>query len=283
MRRAVNHLFTVVMIAGALLTLAVIGTVIGLVLFKGAPALSVQFFLEQVRSVGAEGGIFYQLIGTMILICTAAVIAVPIATGVGLFHQLYLRSPRARRSLEATLHSLNGVPSIVFGLFGLAIFVQMLDMKKSWLTGGILLAIMILPTVTVAFMEKVRAIPVATVEAAFGLGLRKNQIARTILLPQGVSGLVTGTLLGLARAAGETAPIMFTAVIFAGATVPTGIVDSPVLALPYHIFIMAQDSFDPAMTRNMWGSAVVLLMLVTLLSLVALPLRMRIHEEARRV
>jgi phosphate transport system permease protein len=108
-------------------------------------------------------------------------------------------------------------------------------------------------------------------------------VAWSLLLPHGAAGLVTGTLLGLARAAGETAPIMFTAVIFAGATIPNGIVDSPVLALPYHIFILAQDSFDPAMTQNMWGSAIVLLMLVTALSLVALPLRLRIHEEARRV
>jgi phosphate transport system permease protein len=273
----------IVTAAGAAVALTVIATVIGLVAFRGAPALSWQFFAEQVRSVGAEGGIFYQLAGTIILIVTATLIAVPIAAGFGLFQQLYLTSGRARRGLDAVLHALNGIPSIVFGLFGLALFVQMFGMKKSWLTGGILLGIMILPTVTVAFVEKLRAISSASVEAAFGLGLRRNQVAWSVLLPQGAAGLVTGTLLGLARAAGETAPIMFTAVIFAGATVPHGIVDSPVLALPYHIFILAQDSFDPAMTKNMWGSAIVLLLLVTALSLIALPLRLRIHEEARRV
>lgn len=283
MRRAADRLFVFVATAGAVLALTVIATVVGLVIFRGAPALSWRFFLEQVRSVGAEGGIFYQLVGTGILIATAGAIAVPIAAGVGLYHQLYLRSHRKRRALEALLHALNGIPSIVFGLFGLAFFVQLLNMRKSWLAGGLLLAMMILPTVTVAFLERLRAIPPASVEAAFGLGLRRNQVAWSLLLPHGAAGLVTGTLLGLARAAGETAPIMFTAVIFAGATIPTGVVDSPVLALPYHIFILAQDSFDPAMTRNMWGSAIVLLMLVTVLSLVALPLRLRIHEEARRV
>ena len=282
-RRLTDRLFTLFAAAGAAAALLIITTVVGLVLLRGAPALSWEFLSEQARLVGAEGGIVYQLLGTVILIITAGAIAVPIAAGVGLYHQMYVRSDRGRRSLEALLHALNGIPSIVFGLFGLAFFVQLLGMKKSWLAGGIILAMMILPTVTVAFLEKLRAIPAASIEAAFGLGLRRNHIAWSLLLPQGAAGLVTGTLLGLARAAGETAPIMFTAVIFAGATVPNGIVDSPVLALPYHIFILAQDSFDPAMTTNMWGSAIVLLMLVITLSLVALPLRLRIHEEARRV
>ncbi|HVS31165.1 MAG TPA: phosphate ABC transporter permease PstA [Thermoanaerobaculia bacterium] len=283
MRRLGDRLFTLFAGAGAAVALLVIATVVGLVVFRGAGAISWRFFFEQSRAVGAEGGVLYHLAGTFILIATAGMIALPVAAGVGLYHQLYLRSDRGRRSLEALLHALNGIPSIVFGLFGLAFFVQLLGMRKSWLAGGILLAMMILPTVTVAFLEKLRAIPPASVEAAFGLGLRRNHIAWSLLLPQGAAGLVTGTLLGLARAAGETAPIMFTAVIFAGATVPRGIVDSPVLALPYHIFVLAQDSFDPAMTTNMWGSAIVLLMLVITLSLIALPLRLRIHEEARRV
>lgn len=283
MRMTLDRLFTAACLAGTAVALTAILTVVGLVIFRGAPAISWHFFTEQVRSVGAEGGISYQIIGTMILISTAALISVPIATGVGLYHQLYLTSQRKRRSLDGVLYALNGIPSIVFGLFGLTFFVQALGMKKSWLTGGILLAIMILPTVTVAFVEKLRAIPPATIEAAFGLGLRRSDIARSILLPQGAAGLVTGALLGLARAAGETAPIMFTAVIFAGATLPKGVVDSPVLALPYHIFVLAQDSFDPAMTEKMWGSAIVLLMLVMALSLIALPLRLKIHEEARRV
>jgi phosphate transport system permease protein len=141
---------------------------------------------------------------------------------------------------------------------------------------------MILPTVTIAFVEKLRAIPRRTIEAAAGLGLDRGRMVNAVLIPQAASGLVTGTLLGLARAAGETAPIMFTAVIFSGASIPRGVVDSPVLALPYHIFVLAQDAFDPAVVQNVWGTAVVLLLVVVTLSLVALPLRLRIHEEARR-
>src|SRR5688572_8672991 len=97
---------------------------------------------------------------------------------------------------------------------------------------------------------------------------------------QSWGGLITGSLLGLARAAGETAPIMFTATIFAGATFPHGIKENPVLSLPYHIFILAQDSFDPSVGTKLWGTALTLLGLTMLLSLLALPLRLKSHEEA---
>lgn len=282
MRRLLDRLFTVATALAALTAIGVLLTVVGLVAARGAGAISWTFLTEQIRSVGAEGGIFYQLVGTLILITTAALVAVPVAAGTAIALVLYVPAGRPRRALEGTLHALNGVPSIVFGLFGLAFFFQLLGLKKSWLAGGLLLAMMIVPTIAVAFLEKLRAIPASTVEAAIGLGLSPGALVTTVLMPQAASGLVTGTLLGLARAAGETAPIMFTAVIFAGATVPKGVVDSPVLALPYHIFVMAQDSFDPRVAEKVWGTAIVLLGLVLLLSLLALPVRLRIHEEARR-
>ncbi|MDB5296277.1 MAG: transporter permease, partial [Phycisphaerales bacterium] len=183
--------------------------------------------------------------------------------------------------LGLLLYTLNGVPSILFGLLGLIVFVKGLGWGKSWLVGGVLLGIMILPTVTVALVERIKGVPGRYVEAAAGLGMTRSQIVRSVILPQSAGGLATGLLLGLARAAGETAPIMFTATIFAGATVPRGVVESPVLSLPYHIFILAQDSFDPAVPGKVWGSATVLLGLVFLLSLAALPVRLRAHEEAR--
>lgn len=280
-RRLRDRLFTAVVTGAALAAVGVLLVVVGLVVARGASAISWTFLTEQVRSVGAEGGIFFQVVGTLILIATAAVLAVPVGTGTALAIALYA-PPGLRRPLEGALHVLNGIPSIVFGLFGLALFVQLLGLGKSWLSGGLLLGLMIVPTVSVAFLEKLRAIPVATLEAASGLGLSRGALVTTVLLPQAASGLVTGTLLGLARAAGETAPILFTAVIFAGATVPRGVADSPVLALPYHIFVMAQDSFDPRVAEKVWGAAIVLLGIVLALSLLALPARLRIHEEARR-
>ncbi len=280
MRRASNILFPALCGLCAWLACALLFGLVFVIAQRGVPALSWTFFTEQIRQVGSAGGIFYNLIGTLILIAAALAICAPIATGLALTHAVYLTSERTKSRLGLFLYTLNGIPSIVFGIFGFIVFVKFLGWGKSWLTGGILLALMILPTVTVALIERIQALPKKYLEAAAGLGLRESQIVWSVILPQSWSGLITGALLGLARAAGETAPIMFTATIFAGATVPHGVRESPVLSLPYHIFILAQDSFDPAVGAKLWGSALVLLALVFALSIVALPMRLRLHDEA---
>ncbi len=281
-RKLLNRLLPLATGLCALCSGGVLLLIVAAILFRGLPALSWRFLTEQIRLVGAEGGIFFNLVGTLILLGTALVIVVPPALAIALTHSVYFTDrPRARRGLGLFLQVLNGVPSILFGIFGLIVFVGYFNLGKSWLTGGVLLGIMILPTVTVALIERMEALPRRYVEAAAGLGLTRTQIIRAVVLPQSLGGLVTGAMLGLARAAGETAPIMFTATIFAGATVPHGLRESPVLSLPYHIFNLAQDSFDPGVRQKVWATAIVLLGLVFTLSLFALPLRLRIHDEAR--
>ena len=264
----------------ALIACGILATIVGTIVAKGFPAVSWQFLTEQIRLVGADGGIFYNLVGTLILLASALTVSAPLAIGTALVVGFYLRDERWRRRFQLLLYVLNSLPSLLFGLFGFIVFVKFLGWGKSWLTGGVLLGLMILPTVTVALLERLRAVPARYLEAAAGLGLRPSQIVWSVLWPQSVGGWITGSLLGLARAAGETAPIMFTATIFAGATLPGGIKESPVLSLPYHIFVLAQDSFDPSVGPKVWGTAVVLLGLVFALSLIALPLRLRLHEEA---
>lgn len=247
---------------------------------RGWSAISWHFFTEQIKLVGAAGGIYHNIIGTGILITTAFVVSAPISLALALLHGVYLRSAKWKKRLTLMLYLVNGMPSILFGILGLIVFVKFLGLGKSWFSGGVLLGFIILPTVTVALIERITSIPKTYLDAAAGLGLRQSQMIRSVILPQSLGGLVTGSLLGLARAAGETAPIMFTATIFAGATFPTAIKESPVLSLPYHIFVLAQDSFDSAVDEKIWGTATALLIIVFTLSLIALPARLKIHEEA---
>lgn len=280
MRRTKDRAFKLLAGACAFVACGVLFLIAFAIAFRGLPAISWQFFTEQIRLVGAAGGIFYNLLGTFILIGTALLISAPVAVGLALVHGVYVHDHRRREKLTMLLYLLNGVPSILFGLFGFVVFVKFFGWGKSWLTGGILLGMLILPTVTVALVERIASLPSQYVDAAAGLGLNQAQIVWSVILPQSLGGLFTGSLLGLARAAGETAPIMFTATIFAGATIPHGIKENPVLSLPYHIFILAQDSFDPSVEAKLWGTALTLLGLALFLSLCALPLRLKIHEEA---
>lgn len=282
MRHTFDRLFVWAMVACGLAVISIVGFLIGALVWKGGSAVSWQFLTEQVRLVGAAGGIFYNIVGTLILIATAWLVAAPLSTGLALCHSVYVRSHRIREALWLVLSMLNSVPSILFGLFGLIVFVKFLGWGKSWLIGGILLGWMMIPIVALSLIERIQALPKAYVEAGAALGLSRSQIVRSVILPQCAGGLITGSLLGLARVAGETAPIMFTATIFAGANIPHGIHESPVLSLPYHIFVLSQDSFDPAVSSKVWGAALVLLALVMALSLIALPARLKIHEEARK-
>lgn len=282
MRRVLDRLFWLAAATGAALALAAFVVVAGAILVRAWPALSWRFLIEPSSQGGAGGGVLWQLVGTAVLVATALAFALPVSTGLALLIEVY-SSARVARRLRLGVYVANGIPSIVFGLFALAVFSKTLGWGKSWLAGGLVLGLMILPTVTVALAERMAAIPARYREAAAGLGLSPSQIVRAVILPMSRGGLVTGALLGLARAAGETAPILFAAAVFSGATLPAGIVESPVLALPYHIFVLAQDSLDPAATPRLWGAAAVLLALAVTASAVALPARLAAHEEARRV
>jgi phosphate transport system permease protein len=281
MRRLKNLLLFVVCATCALISCGALLLVVGLIMVRGLPAISWHFLTEQIRLVGAAGGIFYNAIGTLILTGTALTACAPLALGTGLLCGVYLRNSPWRNRLSVLLYVLNGVPSILFGIIGFIIFVKFFDWGKSWLTGGLLLGFMIVPTASIAFVERIEAIPPKYVEAACGLGMRTSQTIWSVVVPQSLSGLMSGSLLGLARAAGEVAPIMFTATIFAGATVPHGIRESPVLSLPYHIFVLAQDSFDQSINEKLWATAGILVGIVFLLSILALPIRLRLHEEGR--
>ncbi|MDX1501323.1 MAG: ABC transporter permease subunit [Thermoanaerobaculia bacterium] len=277
MRRAVDRLFRLGAALCAVGSIAALAVIVTAIARRGAPALGWRLLAPS----GDPESVLYQLLGTLILIATALAVALPAATALALLQTVYLAGARARRRLALCLYALNGVPSILFGIFGLIVFVKLLGWGKSWLAGGLLLAMMIVPTLTVAIAERIDALPRKYLAAAAGLGLPRGRVVWSVILPHSVVGMISGSLLGLGRAAGETAPILFTAAVFSGVRLPDGIRESPVLALPYHIFVLAQDSFDPAAGSRLWGAAAVLLLLTLAASLLALPGRLAAREEAR--
>jgi phosphate transport system permease protein len=281
MRRWIDGAF---LLATAVCAVTVCAVLVGLVvtiLVRALPVLHLDLLTQQMAEAGAAGGIRYELLGTLILMVTALAVSTLLSVALALTKTIYIGSPRLQRWIALGLYTINGMPSIVFGIVGMAFFMGVLGWAKSWLSGGILLGLMILPTMSVALIERIESLPRQYTEAAASLGLSRSQIVWSVVLPQSASGLLSGSLLGLARAAGETAPIMFTAAVFSGATLPQGIRESPVVALPYHIFVLAQDSFQEGAEARLWGATFVLLALVFILSLVALPARLAVHEEAK--
>ncbi|MBW3650375.1 MAG: ABC transporter permease subunit [Actinobacteria bacterium] len=253
---------TLVLVAGIFVVLAV----------RGRAALDPQFWWRE--AIGASGGgIRNQLAGTALLVSVAGLLAAPVGLGLGLVTAEYAR-PAAARWLRTLTLTLGGVPSILLGLWGYWLFSTRLGWGRSWLAGSIVLAVVALPPVVVAVAAGVAALPAERREAALALGLRRDQLVRSVLVPHALPGMVTGLLLGLARSAGETAPLLFTAAVFSGAPMlPGAVADSPVAALPTHIFTLAQDAADPSALDAAWGAAVALIVVAGLLVLAAVPAR----------
>jgi len=268
-------------LVGALgVTLLLVAAIVVVVVLRGAAALHPSFWWS--TSVGGSGGgIRNQLAGTAVLVVGAGMLAAPVGLGLGLVMSEYGGPALARWLRSATL-ILGGVPSILLGLWGYWLFNIQLGWGRSWLTGSILLALVALPPVAIAVASAVAALPAERREAAQACGLRRDQMVRSVLVPQALPGLLTGTLLGLARAAGETAPLLFTAAVFSGApALPSGVRDAPVSALSTHIFTLAQDSADPAATRTAWGAALALVVVAAVLVVAAVPARRRMERNVR--
>jgi len=246
----------------------------GVIIWNGARAVNFQFLFTVSRNFGAAGGIFYQIVGSLLLILFAALICLPLALGTAIFKSEYLKNARVQRMCAVLVYGLNGVPSVIFGIFGLIFFVNVLGAGISWFVGSVILAIMILPTVVLATFHAINSIPEIYRESASALGLNKWQVVVHVLLPQGVGGAITGLFLGLARAIGETAPIMFVATAFSGVEIP-GSLFEPVTALPTHILALSQQALNQQALQNAWGASFVLIMLVTLFSTLGLWSRMK--------
>ena len=273
------------------MVLAIIGTItflivvllvfiLGTLFVKGLPAFHAGFLFEESRDFGLAGGIFYQAAGTLILMVTAVLWSLPVALGSVLFQTEYL-SGKFKTFLTQLTYILNATPTILFGLVGYLFFGVYMDKGVSWVTGSLILAVMILPTLQVSFREAVEALPEKYREAGMALGLSRPSQIRRIILPQCFYGMVTGVLLGLARAAGETAAIMFTATTFFGIQLPQSFSD-PVPTLQTHILVLAQEAANPESIAQAWGAGLVLLGLVFILTLTAWAFRTQMVMESEQ-
>lgn len=258
----------------------IVGFILFDILLKGYPVLTWDFIAGMPRQGGAEGGILPAIIGTICLVTGAMTISFPLGMASAIYLSEYARGSRFKIGVRQAVSTLAGVPSIVFGLFGLGLFVLFFGFGASILAGSLTLAFMILPTIIVSSEEALTAVPQAMREGSLALGASKWQTISRNVLPYALPGMLTGSILGVGRAAGETAPILLTVAAFYLPKLPHSIYD-PVMALPYHLYVLATQRPDTGKVLPMqYGTALVLVGLVIFFNLFAIILR---NQFRRRI
>jgi phosphate transport system permease protein len=258
----------------ALITLVVvipILLVIGIIIVRGLPAISWEFISAPPRNGMKEGGIFPAIVGTVLLTLGTALVAIPVGVGGAVYLAEYAGDTKLTRAIRLAIVNLAGIPSVVYGLFGLGLFVLFLQFGTSIIAGSLTLAIMTLPIIISTSEEALRTVPVEFRTVSVSLGGTKWQGISRIVLPQALPGIITGIILGLLRAAGETAPILFTVAAFYLPRLPSSPFDQ-VMALPYHLFVISTQV--PGMpAQQQYGTALILLILVLSLNISATLIR----------
>jgi phosphate transport system permease protein len=256
--------------ATALTVIPIIMVVI-YIYWKGVPAVSWEFVSEFPSDGMRSGGILPAIIGTFWLTLGTAVVAVPLGVGAAIYLSEYAPDNRLTRSIRIAIINLAGIPSVVYGLFGLGLFVLFLNFGTSILAGSLTLSIMTLPVIISTTEEALRAVPNSFRVVSISMGGTRWQTIRRVVLPQALPGTLTGIILGLERAAGETAPILFTVAAFFLPRLPSSVFDST-MALPYHLFVISTQV--PGMpVQIQYGTAVVLLTFVLIMNLIATVIR----------
>lgn len=254
-----------------LLVIAPILLVIGTIVAEGISAISIPFITEAPRDGMRAGGIWPAIVGTFWLTLGTAIFSVPLGVAIAIYLSEYARDNTFTRLIRLAIVNLAGIPSVVYGLFGLGLFVLALRFGSSILAGALTLSIMTLPVIISTAEEALRSVPQSFRTVSMSLGGTRWQTIIKVVLPQGLPGILTGVILGLERAAGETAPILFTAAAFFLPQLPESIFDKT-MALPYHLFVISTQV--PGMPIAIqFGTALVLLVFVLTMNLAATALR----------
>lgn len=259
-------------------TVVPIVAVVVYILIQGAPAIDWEFLLSAPREGMRAGGILPAIIGTFYLTLGTAVFSVPLGIAAAVYLSEYAADNTLTRVIRIAIINLSGIPSVVYGLFGLGLFVLFLKFGTSILAASLTLSIMTLPVMISTAEEALRAVPQSFRTVSISLGGTRWQTIRRIVLPQALPGILTGVILGLERAAGETAPILFTGAAFFLPRLPHSPLDAT-MALPYHLFVISTQV--PEMpVKIQYGTALVLLAFVLTMNLAAAVIRSR--ARARR-
>jgi phosphate transport system permease protein len=253
--------------------------ILGTLLYKGASVISFEFLFASPTNGMTAGGIFPALLGTVLLVVVALLASVPLGVAAAIYLSEYAPDNWFTRAINLAIINLAGVPSIVHALFGVGAFVIFFKFGTSILAASLTLAIMTLPVVIVATRESLQAVPMAFREACWNMGATRWQTIRRVVLPNAVTGILTGVILEVSRTAGETAPIMFTGAAFFLPLLPQGVFDQT-MALSLHLFVVSTQV--PGMPEHLpFGVALVLISMVLLMNSLSIALRMYLRGKKK--
>ena len=266
-----------VLLAATLFVVIPVLLIIWLIISKGWSALSLEFLFTMPRNGMRAGGIFPAIVGTFYLVITSIAFSLPIGVAAAIYLSEYAKDNLLTRIINLAIINLAGVSSVVFGLFGLSLFVVFLKFGVSIISGALTLGIMALPVIITTAREALRAVPKSYREVSFSLGASRWQTIRHSVLPHALPGILTGAILSIGRVAGETAPILFTVAAFYLPQLPHSLRDQ-VMALPYHLYIMTTQI--PGIPENYrYGTALVLVGLVLIMNVTAVVIRSKFRKK----
>jgi phosphate transport system permease protein len=253
--------------------------ILGFIAIRGFSAISWEFLTTMPTDGMTQGGILPAIIGTFCLIIGSMVFAFPIGVMSGIYINEYLKDSKFKRFLRSMTNNLAGVPSIVFGLFGMAFFVNTLKFGDSIIAGSITLSLMVLPVIIRTTEEALKSVDDSLRIGSYALGATKLQTIRKVVLPIAFPNILTGLILSISRVSGETAPILFTVAAYFLPKLPTSIFDQ-VMALPYHLYVLTTSGTNMEESRPMaYGTALVLILIVLIVNLSANALRRSLNKK----
>lgn len=263
----------------AIVVILILGVIVFDIAMKGFRAINWTFLFDFPREGMTEGGIFPAIIGTIFVTVITTLFSIPLGVSAAIYLSEYAVEGKLTRLVRAAIRNLAGIPSIVYGLFGVTIFVQGLKFGTSVLSSGLTLGLLTLPFIIATSEEALKAVPQSYREGSLALGATKWQTIRSNVLPYAFPGILTSSILGLSRAIGETAPILFTGVAFFLPRLPGSVFDQ-FMALPYHIYILSTQHHAIEQVRPLaYGTTLVLIAIVFILNLVAIILRYRFRKK----